>query len=402
MGSSFIASLSFQAGYNIGVVILGATLLGLAGGIAGTFLFLRKRALVSDALAHATLPGIALAFMAATLLGADGRSLPLLLIGAAFSALLGVLAVGAVARYTRLGEDAAIASVLAVFFGIGIVLLTVVQSLGTGSAAGLETFLLGSAAGMIAADAWLIATGAALVLLLVFLLRRPMTMVAFDPGQASAQGYPVGLIDLATMGVVLAVTVIGLHLVGAVLILALLIIPPVSARFWTDRVGALLALSGSFGAASGYVGAALSAAAPALPTGPVIVLVCTALFAVSLLFAPNRGVLAAMLRHRRFQWQVHRRQGLLALARQELIHDRFTLTVLQRSGFIRADGVPTARGRAEAAKASRDEKRWEIARRLHSEGAYSIDYDGLSPIESVLTADQIADIDRRIGGPAPA
>jgi manganese/zinc/iron transport system permease protein len=197
----------------------------------------------------------------------------------------------------------------------------------------------------------------------------------------------------------MAVTVIGLKLVGLVLIVALLIIPPVAARFWTERVGVVVWLSGVIGAASGYLGAALSASAPALPTGPIIVLVCAAIFLVSLLFAPARGVLAAIFRHRRFQRRVHRRQGLLALSRGEPIHDAFTIAVLKREGLLRGDLVPTEEGRAEAAKAARDEARWQVARELHNDTALTGRYDGLTPIESVFTRDQVAEFDRRLGPP---
>ena len=184
----FFEALTFQLGYNATLVTLGALLLGLAAGVTGTFLFLRKRALVSDAISHATLPGVALAFIVMTLFGLDGRNLPGLLIGSAISAFLGLLCVQFLTRRTRLSEDAAIGAVLSVFFSIGVVLLTVIQTMSTGRQAGLESFLLGSTAGMLRADAILIALGGALVLTLVMIFRRPMTLVAFDPGFAETSG----------------------------------------------------------------------------------------------------------------------------------------------------------------------------------------------------------------------
>ncbi len=201
------------------------------------------------------------------------------------------------------------------------------------------------------------------------------------------------------MGLVLAVTVIGLKLVGLILIVALLIIPPVTARFWTDRAMSMIWISGAMGAVSGYLGAALSASAPALPTGPIIVLVAAGLFAASLLVAPGRGVLAALIRHRRFQRRVHRRQGLLALAAQHPIREAFTLRLLAREGMVRADGVATETGRAQAAKIARDEHRWQVAREIHQDAGLTGRYDGLTPIEQVFTADEIAEFDRRLGPP---
>jgi len=396
----FIDALLLQAGYNAALVGIGAALLGGAAGAAGTFLFLRKRALVSDAIAHATLPGVGLAFIVMVTFGGDGRNLLGLLAGSAITAWLGLLIVEWIARRTRLSEDAAIGAVLSVFFGLGIVLLTVIQTMSAGRQAGLEGFLLGSTAGMLFNDAVVIAIGGALAVLAVFVLRRPMTLVAFDPAYAASAGYNVRHIDLAMMSVVLAVTVIGLKLVGLILIVAMLIIPAVTARFWTNQSNTVVWCAGAVGASAAYVGAAISASAPAMPTGPIIVLVSAAAFVFSLLFAPARGVAAAVIRRQRFQRRVHRRQGLLALARAETILEPFTIKVLKAEGLARADGVATPTGRAQAAKVARDERRWEIAREIHHDPALTGRYDGLTPIEDVFTADEIQDFDRQIGGPA--
>ncbi|KRS13848.1 zinc ABC transporter permease [Roseovarius atlanticus] len=386
-------ALTLQLGYNATLVTVGAALLGMAAGATGSFLFLGKRALVSDAISHATLPGVALAFVAMVALGGDGRALPGLLAGSALSAAAGLLCVSALTNRTRLSEDAAIGAVLSVFFGFGIVLLTVIQSMSSGRQAGLESFLLGSTAGMLWQDAMVIAIGGAVVLALVALLRRPMTMVAFDREFAAGAGMNVPRIELAMMGLALAITVVGLKIVGLILIVALLIIPAVAARFWTDRVGHVVILAGLVGGVAGYCGTALSATAPALPTGPIIVLVSFALFALSLVAAPNRGVLAAVLRHRRFQARVHVRQGLLALAQGQPIYEGLTLRLMRRRGLIRPDGVATDQGQAQAAAALRDERRWQALRSdpAHEEAAAS--YDGLTPLDDILTPDQLTALD---------
>ena len=394
-----LEALTLQLGYNATLVTIGAVLLGIAAGVTGTFLFLRKRALVSDAIAHATLPGVGLAFIGMTLMGFDGRNLPGLLFGSALSALLGLLAVQWLTARTRLSEDAAIGAVLSVFFSFGIVLLTVIQTMTTGRQAGLESFLLGSTAGMLFSDAVMIAVGGALVVLLVFLLRRPMTLIAFDPGFALTSGSNVKRIDLAMMGLVLGVMVVGLKIVGLILIVALLIIPPAAARFWTDRADIVVLSAGAFGGLSAWIGAAISASAPDLPTGPLIVLVAFGLFAVSMLVAPGRGLLSTYIRHRRFQAGVHQRQGLIALAQGQPIYEPLTIRILKRHGYARADGVPTEAGVSVAARALRDEKRWEVARSTPELELAAARYDGLTRIEDVLTSDQIQEIDRRIGPP---
>ena len=387
-------------GYNATLVTLGALLLGLAAGVAGTFLFLRKRALVSDAISHATLPGIALAFLIMVAMGGDGRSLPGLLLGAVVASGLGLACVSYLSQRTRLGEDVAIGAVLSVFFGFGVVLLTLVQNIGTGRQAGLDSFLLGSTAGMLRADATLIAISAALTLALVLAIRRPLTVAAFDPGYAEVSGQNPARMEAILMAVVLAVTVVGLKIVGLILIVALLIIPPVAARFWSDRSDTVLWISGAIGAVSGYVGAALSAVAPDLPTGPIIVLCAFALFLISFLFAPARGVLASVLRQMAFRRDVHRRQGLLALAQGQPIFEGLTMRLLTREGLMSRDGVPTPQGQSRAAKALLDEARWRAVR---SDPAYeraAAHYDGLRDITTVLTADQLRDIDARLGPPS--
>ncbi|WP_435230323.1 metal ABC transporter permease [Pseudopelagicola sp. nBUS_20] len=394
-----LEALSLQMGYNATLVTIGACFLGVAAGVTGTFLYLRKRALVSDAISHATLPGVGAAFILMVMLGGDGRNLPVLLFGSAVSAGLGLLCVNWLTRQTRLAEDAAIGSVLSVFFGFGIVLLTIIQTMSAGRAAGLEGFLLGSTAGMLWNDAIVIVLSGAVTLALVLLLRRPMGLVAFDPEFAASSGVNIERVDLAIMGLVMAVTVVGLKIVGLILIVAMLIIPPVTARFWTDRTDRVALIAGFCGGAAAWIGAAISATAPALPTGPIIVLVSFAMFAVSMFLAPDRGVLAAFLRHQSFQKRVHLRQGLLALAQEQPIYETYTMRLLHRAGLALPDGVPTEAGKARAAKALRDEKRWQLVRADQSLESAAALYDGLREIETVLTTDQISEIDAQIGGP---
>ena len=233
---------------------------------------------------------------------------------------------------------------------------------------------------------------------MILIAARPMIWVAFDATYAGSRGISVRAMDSIALGLALAVTVVGLKIVGLVLIVALLIIPPVAARFWTDRAASLVVFSGIFGAVSGYLGTSISATAPNLPTGPLIVLTSFGIFLVSMLVAPTRGILAAFVRYRSFQTEVHLRQGLLALAQKQPIFEKLTVRLLKRHGFIRADGVPTEQGRIRASNALRDEARWRMARKLALPEA-AAHRDGMIEIEAILTPDQVADIDRRIAGP---
>ena len=390
------SALSLTLGYNATLVTLGATLLGIATGISGTFLYLRKNALISDAISHATLPGLGAAFLLMTGAGLDGRNLIGLLGGSAISAALGLMIVTWLTTKTRLSQDAAIGSVLSVFFAFGVVLLTVIQALPAGRQAGLETFLLGSTAGMLFNDAVLILVLGAITTSILVLFRRPIILVSFDSTYAKTLGISPQKTDYLVLAVALAVTVIGMKIAGLILIVALLIIAPVAARFWSEKSDIIILISAIFGGLSGYLGTAISATAPGLPTGPIIVLCSFVLFLVSFLLAPRRGVLAAARSFWVFQRTVHMTQGLLSIAQNQPIYEPKTKRILQRRGFIRADGVATQAGRALAAKTLLNERRWSFWRnKMQQTGDLdeSIVYSLVS-IETKLTHDQIESIDR--------
>lgn len=296
--------LLFQAGYNTTVVVLGTTFLGLAAGIVGTFSLLRKRALVGDALAHCALPGLALAFLLGVYVFDQGRNLFLLLGGATLSGILGIVVIQFLSHKTRLTEDTAIGVVLSVFFGFGIVLLSVIQSLGTGKEGGLHHYIYGQTAALRFYDSMLmlVLAGVSLVLSLLFL--KEFRLVCFDTDFAQVQGWPVQRIDLLMMTLLVLVTVVGFQSVGMLLMVALLIVPASSARFWTENLHVMTALSAFFGACSGYLGSTASALLPRMPTGAVIVLVAGVLFFLSFLFAPERGIVAGLWRILRLRLRI--------------------------------------------------------------------------------------------------
>jgi manganese/zinc/iron transport system permease protein len=303
-------ALLFSAGYNAAVVAAGCAAFGLAAGALGCFVLLRGRALIADAAAHATLPGVAGAFILAALAGWEVRSLPLLLAGAAATAAVAVLLVNALAASGRIRDDAAMALVLSIGFGVGVVLMSVVQSLPVGGQAGLKGFILGQAAGMSAADARMIALLAALALLLVTVMFRPLAALCFDRAFAAAVGLPVRALDLALLGLMLAVTVAGLRAVGLILVVALMVIPAATARLLTERLEVMVPLAAAMGALAAWFGAALSAGLPDLPTGATITLVACALFGLALLFAPRRGALAFAARQAMLSLTVARDHAL--------------------------------------------------------------------------------------------
>ncbi|TWT76376.1 Manganese transport system membrane protein MntB [Planctomycetes bacterium CA13] len=299
--------------YNTRVVVSSTALLGCAAGLVGTFTLLRKRALMGDALSHATLPGIALAFIIATATGHNGKSLTVLLFGACITGLMGVAVILVLRNSTRLKEDTALGAVLSVFFGAGMALLGVVQQMKGGHAAGLEAFIYGKTASMGFNDAMLISGVAFVCVLVCLLLFKEFKLLCFDEAFAGSRGVPIVLLDLALMALVVMVCIVGLQAVGLILMIALLVIPAAAARFWTQQLSTIVFISAGLGAAGGMTGAAMSAAFANLPSGATIVLVCSLFFLFSMVFGTNRGVLVRFLRRRRMNRSVARQHLLRAI-----------------------------------------------------------------------------------------
>jgi len=270
--------------YNTAVVAGAVAVVGFAAGVVGCFGVLRRRALAGDAASHATLAGVVAAFLLT-----GRRDLPTLLAGAFVAAVASLGCLVLIRRCTRTRDDAATALVLSVSFGIGIAMLSGLSARGIPGAGGLEQFLLGHTAALTATDAVTLAAVSLAVVLVVWAGLKEATLVSFDPAFAAATGWPVAIIDYALVTLVAAMVVVGLPAAGAVLVTALVVIPPVAARQWTDRVPTMLLLAGTIGLVAAVGGVAASAAVPRLATGPTIVLVAAALFAVSFFCGPERG-----------------------------------------------------------------------------------------------------------------
>ena len=286
---------------NMQWIFLGCTLLGLSSGVIGCFSYLRKQSLMGDTLAHAALPGICIAFM---LTGV--KSIGLFLIGAGAAGIIATFGIGYITRNSRLKQDAAMGIVLSGFFGLGIVLLTLIQHGDYGNQAGLDKFLFGQAASMIASDVITMTIVCVSLITVCTLLFKQFKIISFDPGFARGIGYPVAFLEQLLMFLIVVAVVAGIQAVGVVLVAALLITPAVSARYWTDRLGLMVILSGLFGATSGAVGTWISASVSNLPTGPVTVLAATLLFCISVLFGPQRGLVAKRLLRQRVKQSFYR------------------------------------------------------------------------------------------------
>lgn len=424
-----IEVLTLQAGFNSAIVVIGTTLLGIAAGTIGTFALLRNRSLMGDALAHSALPGLAAAFILGSYAGIGGRHLWLLLLGATISGVLGVLCVQWLSRSTRLHEDSAIGAVLSCFFGAGVVLMSIIQSLGTGEEGGLHHFIFGQTAAMNRADAYLTLFVAVLALAICAILFKEFRVVSFDQDFAASEGWPVSRIDLAMMSLVVVVTVVGLQAVGLLLIVALLIIPPAGARFWTEKLKAMMVGSALIGGLSGYLGSAASALLPRLPAGAVIVLIAGVIFFISFLFAPARGVLSRFIAQIRMTLRIaedHVLRELYEQSEKEIVNAQsqgkfcgtkhmpifggwsklyraFVIKRMAQRGLVevKRDGSETSlrllpRGLSEALRRVRNHRLWEeyLISEMDlpcSHVDYSADY-----VEHVLSPDIVSALEKSL------
>lgn len=353
----FIEFFSFTDA-NIRYVTLGSVLLAASSAVVGCFTLLRKRALVGDAVAHAVLPGVCLAFIL------SGTKNPfILLIGAFVTGWLSLVVIDYITSRSRIKEDTAIGLVLSVFFGIGILLLTAIQQTGNAAQSGLDKFLFGSAASLIGED--LIAFGVVAVLLLVavVLFFKELTLLCFDQAYARTIGFPVRGLELLLTTLTVFAVVVGIQAVGVVLMAAMLITPAAAARFWTENLKVMLVLAALIGAFSGIAGAFVSYTAPSMPTGPWIVLIVSMIAILSFALAPGRGWIARILRQRRNKTRILE-ENLLKLLyqlgelRQDYDSARSLEELLERRNIPRKEAIRGLQKLKRQGYLQKEDKRW--------------------------------------------
>lgn len=275
----------FQS-YTTQMVLLGTALLGLASGIAGTFAVLRKESLIGDGLSHAALPGVVIAFLLTGI-----KDIEVLIAGAALSSITAAWLITITVENSKIKFDGALATILSAFFGFGMVLLTYVQSLNNAGQAGLSKFIFGQAATILARDVYITSVAALIIIVLTALFWKELKLISFDVEYAKTLQIPVTFTLILYRSLLIMTIIIGIQSVGAILISSLLIAPAVGARQWTNKLGTMCILAGLFGMISAIGGTIWSTSVPKLPTGPAIIVILSILVLLSLIFAPNRGML---------------------------------------------------------------------------------------------------------------
>lgn len=403
--------------YTLRVVALGGSVLGGISGVLGCFAVLRRESLLGDALSHAALPGVAIAFLLA------GRELSWLLIGAGIASWLGLRMVAAILGTTRIKQDAALGIVLVSWFAAGIALLAYIQSIPDASQAGLDHFIFGQAAAIIERDVRLVSGVGLAVLLVIALFWKEFKLVAFDAEFAGANGFRIGLINTLLSTLIVITIVLGLQLAGVILMVGMLIAPGIAARQWTRKLDQMVILAAIFGAFAGGVGAVISALDSDIPTGPMIIVAAFLLVLFSITLAPGRGLVWSRLRQRANRRRFAAQNTLRDLYRYALRHgdadsavpDDFIRGVADRSAELglrqlsRAGQATfsktgseegwrlTAAGIEQARRNERNERLWELYRlHAHDLDLPPLQEDRRAPIASRLPAAAVELLERKL------
>ncbi len=354
----------FFTDYTLRTITLGTAILGAICGMLGSFAVLRKQSLLGDAISHAALPGIAIAFLITGVKDAN-----YILLGALVSGLVGTFWIKGIVKRTRLKSDTALGLILSLFFGFGMLLLTFIQKMPNANQAGLDKYLFGQAATLVENDVWIMAVVTGISLLVLLLFWKELKLLLFDADYTRTLGFNTRFLDiLITTFIVLAI-VLGLQTVGVVLMSAMLLAPAAAARQWTNSLGVMIMLAAIFGAFSGVFGTAISASQNNLSTGPVIVLVAAFFVIVSFIFSPGRGLLFREIRFRRNRRELNLKKTLtfmyhIAKNHENVSHPhairilnnfqgftRKTLNQLEENEFVRVTGsdwAMTEKGYLEA------------------------------------------------------
>ena len=418
MEPTWIEFFSF-ADPNVRYVTLGSILLAATSAVVGCYSVLRKRALIGDAVAHAVLPGICLAFLL------SGTKNPLLLlVGAFLTGWLSLVVIDYISSRSRIKEDTAIALTLSVFFGIGILLLTAIQQSGNAAQSGLDKFLFGSAASLLGDDLIAFGVVSGLLLLSTVLFYKEFALLSFDESYARTIGYNVRALELLLTTLTVLAVVVGIQAVGVVLMAAMLITPAAAARFWTDRLFIMMFIAAGIGAFSGAAGAFVSFTAPAMPTGPWIVLIVSFIAMVSFAFAPGRGVVARLRRQRQNRRQILEENLLKALyhlgeGQQDFYTDRSMAQIMERRDLpakdvrkglqrLRAKGFLTCtnarwqltpEGQKRGQRVVRLHRLWELYLSQYLNIASDHVHDDAETIEHILTPELEAKIVDQLNHP---
>jgi manganese/zinc/iron transport system permease protein len=385
----------------------------------GTFALLRKRALIGDAIAHSLLPGLCLGFILS-----GEKNLSFLLVGAFISGWLSTYAVDLIVNKSKVKQDAAIGIVLSTFFAVGVVLLTYIQNNAAGQQAGLDHFLFGQAAAITKNEILIFGLIFFVVVITIVVFYRSFVAVTFNKDFAHSIGLPVRFIEFLITSLTVMAIASGIQAMGVILMSALVVAPGVAGRFWSHNLKKIIFLAITFSVLSGIAGAYISYSSSGMPTGPWVVVIMSLIVGVSILLAPNSGILSRYNRGRQNRSKIlhenilkaiflyHEKKEKVQLDLKLSVHDlmevrkfdttelRSGLNKLKRKGLVLEDGSSfglTDAGQVESKRVVRLHRLWEqyLLKRTQIDTEHV--HSGAEAIEHILTPEIEAELERELG-----
>jgi len=411
----FVYFFSFQDP-NVTMVVIGISLLSISAAMVGTFTFLDKKALIGDAISHAVLPGVCLAFML------SGSKNPYWIVSGAFvTGALSTYAITWISNFTKLKEDTVIAAVLSIFFGVGIVMMTQLQQTGNASLSGLDHFIFGNAISIVRKDLWVYGFLALAIILTILFFYKEFQVMVFNRSFAQSVGLPVKRLEFLFNSLMVLAVVTGIQAIGVVLMAALLISPAAAAKFWTDRLDRMLWLAVIFSLISGIVGAYISFVLPHMPTGPWVVIVLSVIAFLSFFFSQKKGILTKWIAKRNYQRKIHsdhilkalynaREKGLKGLSTQKIFSNfpgksfktQYSIKRLINNGYINENQsfiTLTDHGLTEAKRIVRLHRLWELYMTEYMNIAPDHVHDSAEKLEHIITPELEAKLDKNLNFP---
>jgi len=370
---------------------IGCILMGFASSLVGMLMLLKRQALIGEVLSHTAFPGIVIGALAAAFIP-DSFNI-LAMAGAALGCMAGAWAVSYLKNKLRIRNDSALCFVLAVFFGIGVLIASQIQSSHALLYKQALLFLYGQVATMTDAMIGIYASLALVTVVAIAILYHPLKAFLFDRQFAAIHGLKPKIVDRAISALLILAIVVGMRSIGVVLMAGMLIAPAIAARPWTKRLSTSLGLSAFFGTLASFFGNVLSVEGSAyiaakfpdwkfsLPTGPLILLIASLFALLSLLLAPESGIIARMVRMTLFRLRTARehllkamwkkgkgasisRRDAAALFSRSPFTERILFFILTRRALLIHEGNGlyrlTDKGWARACRIVRLHRLWEV------------------------------------------
>lgn len=358
--------------------LLGSLFISICAALVGVFTYYQKKSLVGDAVSHSVFPGICMAFII------SGTKNPIfLLLGAFLAGWLSIVSFDFLLRDKRIKSDAALASVLSVFFGLGILLLNHIQNGGNANQIGLQHFLMGNVAAMSSQDVLTYGLISSFVSLMIILFFPVFKLISFNKDFAQSKGYKVKSIQFLFSSLIVICIAIGINAVGVILMAALLITPASSARWWSNKLERIAVLAAFFSVVSATIGAYISFSFDRMPAGPWMVIVLSIIAIISILFAYPKGVIYGAFKRRKAQekmlvenvlksfYHIEEREGQANISAVQLANTRSydgaklssALRILKKRSLVLTTGQNyqlSQSGREEARRIIRLHRLWEL------------------------------------------